>query len=93
MVALKNIRKTENDISDDYYIEGNPEKGFIKINTLNGEVIEHKSVGYGYSHAIYELEQLATLDNPPTEIIVFWCSKNGKTAGSTAIVRRASGSD
>lgn len=72
MVTLKNIRKTENDISADYYIEGNPEKGFIKINTLNGEVIEHKSVGYGYSHAIYELEQLATLDNPPTEIIVFW---------------------
>lgn len=72
MVTLKNITKTENDISADYYIEGNPEKGFIRINILDGKVMEHKSAGYGSLHAIHELERLATLDNPPTEKTVLW---------------------
>ncbi len=72
MVTLKNITKTENDISADYYIEGNLAKGFIRINVLNGKVMEHENAGYGSSHAIRELERLAPLDNPPTEKTVLW---------------------
>lgn len=34
MVILKNIKKTQNDISADYYIEGTGPKGFMKVRDL-----------------------------------------------------------
>ena len=72
MVTLKNIKKTKDDISADYYIESNSAKGFIRINMSDGKVMELKNIGYGYSHAIREIERLATIDNPPTETTVYW---------------------
>lgn len=56
MVTLKNIKKTKDDISADYYIESNSAKGFIRINMSDGKIMELKNIGYGYSHAIRELE-------------------------------------
>ena len=53
MVILKNIRKTAKAISADYYIEGREPKGFMKISILDGEILEHKSAGYGAVHVKY----------------------------------------
>lgn len=72
MVILKNIRKTVNDISADYYIEGKEPKGFMKIRISDNEVLEHKNAGYGSIHVKYELRRLAKLDNPPKEKTVLW---------------------
>mgnify|MGYP003193497932 CR=1 FL=1 len=63
MVILKNIRKTAKAISADYYIEGREPKGFMKISILDGEILEHKSAGYG---------AVAKLENLPEEKMVFW---------------------
>ena len=62
MVILKNIRKTAKAISADYYIEGREPKGFMKISILDGEILEHKSAGYGAVHVNTELGRLANLD-------------------------------
>lgn len=72
MVILKNIRKTAKAISADYYIEGREPKGFMKISILDGEILEHKSAGYGAGHVKYELRRLAKLENLPEEKMVFW---------------------
>ena len=72
MVILKNIRKTAKAISADYYIEGRGPKGFMKISILDGEILEHKSAGYGAVHVKYELRRLAKLENLPEEKMVFW---------------------
>ena len=45
MVILKNIRKTKDDISADYYIEGREPKGFMKVRISDEEVLEHKNTG------------------------------------------------
>ena len=42
MVILKNIKKTENSISADYYPEGKEPKGFMKMRILDEEVVEHE---------------------------------------------------
>ena len=72
MVILKNIRKTAKAISADYYIEGREPKGFMKISILDGEILEHKSAGYGADDGKYELRRLAKLENLPEEKMVFW---------------------
>lgn len=72
MVVLKNIKKTQNDISADYYIEGAEPKGFMKVRISDGEIMEHENAGYGSSHVMNELKRLADLDNPPAEKTVLW---------------------
>ena len=72
MVILKNIKKTKNDISADYYIEGEEPKGFAKVRISDGEVIEHENAGYGSSHVINELRRLAERDTPPAEKTILW---------------------
>ena len=72
MVILKNIRKTAKAISADYYIEGREQKGLMKISISDGEILEHKSAGYGAAHVKYELRRLAKLENLPEEKMVFW---------------------
>ena len=72
MVILKNIRKTAKAISADYYIEGREPKGFMKISILDGEILEHKSAGYGAVHVKYVLRRLAKLENLPEEKMVNW---------------------
>ena len=72
MVILKNITKVQNDISADYYVEGTEPKGFMRVRTSDGEIIEHENARYGYSHVKNELLRLAKMENPPTEKTVFW---------------------
>lgn len=72
MVILKNIIKTDLDISADYYIEGQEPKGFMRMRLSDNEVIEHENTGYGSVHVKYELKRLARIDNPPAEKIVLW---------------------
>lgn len=73
MVILKKIRKTENDISADYYPEGKEEKGFMRIRLIDNEIIEHKiASAFSAPHVRSELIRLAKLDNPPGEKTVLW---------------------
>lgn len=73
MVILKNIKKTENSISADYYPEGKEPKGFMKMRLSDEEVIDHVRSGcMAPTHVKYELRRLAKLDNPPKEKRVLW---------------------
>ena len=73
MVILKNIKKTENSISADYYPEGKEPKGFMKMRISDEEVVEHEmTCMFSAPHVKYELRRLAKLDNPPKEKRVLW---------------------
>ena len=72
MIILKNINKTDVDISADYYIEGREPKGFMRLRLADSKVVEHENAGYGSIHVKYELKRLAAMDNPPTEKTVLW---------------------
>ena len=72
MVILKNIKKTQNDISADYYIKGTGPKGFMKVRISDGEIVEHENGGYGSSHVMNELIRLGKMGNSPTEKTVLW---------------------
>ena len=71
MVILKNIKKTNNMISADYYPEGKEPKGFMRIE--DGKVIEHEiASSFAAPHVRNELKRLARMDNPPVEKTVLW---------------------
>lgn len=71
MVILKNIKKTNNMISADYYPEGKEPKGFMRIEA--GKVIEHENASsFAAPHVRNELKRLARMDNPPVEKTVLW---------------------
>ena len=73
MVILKNIRKTSNNISAEYYPEGKTPKGFMKLRLADGEVLEHDMASiFAAPHVRYEMKRLAKLDNPPKEKTVLW---------------------
>lgn len=75
MVTLKNIKKKNDMISADYYLEGNEKKGFMEMRLSDKKIIRHEKtegIVYGLSHVQYELERLAKLDNPPSEKKVIW---------------------
>lgn len=73
MVILKNIKKTENSISADYYPEGKKPKGFMKMRISDEEVVEHEmACMLSAPHVRYELRRLAKLNTPPTEKTVLW---------------------
>jgi hypothetical protein len=73
MVILKNIKKTNNDISAEYFPEGKEPMGFMRMSFENGEIIEHKnSSSFAAAHVRYELKRLAKLDNPPKEKTILW---------------------
>lgn len=73
MVILKNIAKTESDISADYYPEGRSEKGFMSLSLKDEEIIEHQNVSsFAASHVKRELKRLAKMEKPPKEKIVLW---------------------
>lgn len=71
MVILKNIKKTNNMISADYYPEGKEPKGFMRIE--DGKVIEHENASsFAAPHVRNELKRLARMDNQPVEKTVLW---------------------
>ena len=71
MVILKNIKKTNNMNSADYYPEGKEPNGFMRIE--DGKVIEHEnSSSFAAPHVRNELKRLARMDNPPVEKTVLW---------------------
>lgn len=73
MVILKNIQKTKDSISADYYPEGKGPKGFMKIRLSDGEVMEHENVcSVSAPHVLYELRRLVERDSLPTEKTVLW---------------------
>lgn len=74
MVVLKKIRKTESEISTEYYPEGNKPKGFMKMRLLDGEVIEHDGSEYSMAptHVKRELLRLSQMKDPPKEKTVLW---------------------
>lgn len=72
MVVLKNINRTDVDISADYYIEGKEPKGFMSLRLTDGEIVVHENAGYGSSHVRNELKRLTKTDNLPTEKKVLW---------------------
>lgn len=74
MVILKNIMKTETEISTDYYPEGHEPKGFMKMRLLDREVIEHEGStnSMAPSHVKRELVRLSKMDNLPKEKTVLW---------------------
>ena len=73
MIILKNIKKTEDNISADYYPEGKEQKGFMRINLANSEVVEHENAS-AFAAALVrsELRRLAKMDDPPKEKTVLW---------------------
>ena len=73
MVILKNITKTENNISADYYPEGRAEKGFMSMSLKNEEIVEHHNVSsFAAAHVRLELKRLAKMEEPPKEKKLLW---------------------
>lgn len=73
MTVLKNIQKTVDSISADYYPEGKGPKGFMKIQLSDGKIMEHKNVcSISAPHVLYELRRLAKIDDPPVEKTIIW---------------------
>lgn len=73
MVILKNIKRTEDNISADYYPEGKGLKGFMKMRLSDQKIIEHEVSGMvAAPHVRYELIRLAKVDNLPKEKAVLW---------------------
>ncbi len=74
MVILKNIIKTETEISAEYFPESDEPKGFMKMRLADGEIIEHKGSVYSMApaHVKRELVRLAKMENPPKEKNVVW---------------------
>lgn len=73
MVILRNIKKTSDTISADYYPEGREPKGHMEINLKNGAVIGHDNASpFAAPHVRRELKRLAERDDLPTEKTVLW---------------------
>lgn len=76
MVILKNITKTKDSISANYYPEGNMnEEGFMKMSIPDKKIIAHKkAVEHSTApvHTMYELRRMADRENPPKEKTVLW---------------------
>lgn len=72
-VILKNIKKTNDSISADYYPEGKEPKGFMKIQTSDETVTEHENASmFAASHVKKELKRMVKMDNPPKEKTLIW---------------------
>lgn len=73
MVILKNITKTENDISADYYPEGRKEKGFMLMDLKSEKIVAHHNVSsFAATHVRLELKRLAKMEEPPKEKTLLW---------------------
>ncbi len=73
MVILKNIVRSKDSISTDYYPEGKAVKGFMEISRVDGGIIKHSvASAFVAPHVKRELERLAKLEEPPKEKMVYW---------------------
>ena len=73
MVILKNIKKTDDTISADYYPEGKEPRGYMEIDLKSGVVIGHNNVSsFAASHVRRELKRLGERDELPREKTVLW---------------------
>ena len=73
MVILKNITKTGDTISADYFPEGKGPKGFMEMKLENKKIVKHDNASsFAATHVKRELMRLAKNDNPPKEKIVLW---------------------
>lgn len=78
MVRLKNIVRTDTQISTDYYPEDDQESGHIVMNLENGEVVEwirapsDSVVSMCFPHVRNILERLSRLQEVPSECTEMW---------------------
>ena len=79
MLELQNIKSNENYIQADYVPEGSNEKGFVKVDTASGDIVESTTTTYdgrlnGYLfHAKKALIRLAESKNGlPEKYMVMW---------------------
>lgn len=77
MVLLKNIRRGEDYIEADYYVEEDPGCGHIRVRLSDGKRIQLiYAPGNEYStapaHAHKRLLELAEMDPLPEESTVYW---------------------
>lgn len=77
MVILRNIKKIGKTIEAEYFPENQEIKGFLRINTENGDIVEHiGAMGYEHttcpSHVKHELLRLSVHESFPKEKIVIW---------------------
>lgn len=73
MVLLKNIVLSEDAISCDYYPEDGENKGFMKVNLVNDEIVEHNCASFcAAAHVYRELKRLSKLNHLPKEKTVYW---------------------
>lgn len=73
MVVLRNIKKTANSISADYYPEEADGKGYMKLRLGDLEEIEHEPVGcMAPAHVRHVLELLSEKENVPETYTDIW---------------------
>lgn len=73
MVTLKNVTKTKDSISADYYPEGVNKRSHMELSIAEGEIINHENADdFSAAHVLYELRRLAKMENPPAEKTVLW---------------------
>lgn len=73
MVILKNIKKTNDTISAEYFPEGKEPKGFMEMNLVNEKIIKHNNASsFAAAHVKQELKRLAKMEKPPKEKTLLW---------------------
>jgi len=77
MITLKNIKRENNIISADYYIEDEPGRGYIEVDFLTGKIVFLQAPpGYENfscaSHAKRELMRLSKVEKLPERKVVLW---------------------
>ena len=74
MVRITNIGRDTNAIWCNYFPEGQPPSGFIKIDIKSQEVVQHKVSGsetYAY-HVILRLSELQEAETLPKATTAIW---------------------
>jgi len=78
MIKLKNIKRTENIISCDYYPEGSNLRGYVSVNVENGGYVSLCYSEYEHGKKTYagktrnKLLELAEKKDLPEEYVSMW---------------------
>ena len=78
MLRLRNIVKSDTQISADYYPEDSEVKGFVSVDIESGEILDSDTTSYDepfnayLSHAVQALSKMADSDTMPPEKVIMW---------------------
>lgn len=73
MVRLKNIKKTNEYITAEYFPEDGEKRGYMKVRCSDGEIIEHINAGMcSAAHVRRQLYEFASRNDVPSEYTVMW---------------------